>query len=37
MFKLALALVALASGSSESVLTAAGLAAEKEWGLNYPP
>lgn len=39
LFTLASALVALAGGSSDSQtgLTAAGLAAEKEWGLNYLP
>jgi hypothetical protein len=37
MFKLASALVALASGDAESEVgvSAARLAAEKEWGLNY--
>jgi hypothetical protein len=38
LFKLASALVALASGTgTETGLTAAGLAVEKEWGLNYLP
>ena len=39
MFKLASALVALASGSSdgETGVTAARLATEKEWGSNYWP
>jgi hypothetical protein len=35
LFKLASALVALASGSAEGETGAARLAAEREWGLTY--